>query len=227
MRNRTTAAVVLIGLGLAAMTPAQIQKSGRAYTFRIKFVNGSKIKYKVSVGNKAPGANGGLEVLYPVIQTVVGVKSKVGDLVVKSGPMTFNGRPVGSETTYRMSIDDHGKLVGGQIASNSGITAFPEKPLKPGDTWKASVPLTISGLTSGASMLTTQYKFIRMTTYQGKSVAELQLTFKAGGTTYVDGKGTAFVLAKDGIILHSTMRMSVALSSGMEPMAMNVEVARS
>ena len=218
---------VAASICLTSAANAQVTKTGNAYSFRIRFVAGSVIKYKAVVGTTLSSAQQNLRVVYPVVQTVVGVHHGVGDVVVKSGPMQINNQTVGPEGTFRMQVDQRGKLVGGQIAANSGITTFPEKPIRPGQTWTASVPIAAAGINSSGAMVSTTYRFVRMTTFAGKSVAELALSFKAHGAMTVTGTGTAYVLAKDGNIVHSKMSMGVALGANSDPMSVNVEVSRS
>jgi hypothetical protein len=226
LRKALLGASLGLGLCLAASAPAQVSKVGNRFSFRINFKAGGVLKYKTKVSTGTNQGRSSFDIVYPMVQTVVGVHGDVGDVVVKSGPITFNGKPIGPTNTFRMQIDRRGKMVGGQIATDSGITAFPQTPVSPGATWKASVPLSAAAFGGSSSMVTTLYRFVRMTTFHGKPVAELALTFRAGGTTTVSGKGTALILASDGNIVHSTMVMSVTLSQSPEPMSLNVEVTR-
>jgi hypothetical protein len=215
----------VLGLGLVAPACAQITKVGNAYSFRVKFAAGSVIKYNTVVNFSVGGAKQSFST--PMVQSVIGVHHDIADLLLKSGPLKVNGKPAGQQVVTRMSVDRQGQFLEGKDSGSSGITTFPLKPLRLGQTWKGRVPLVLGGLQGNStSTVTTTYRFVRMTTYKNQKVAELALAFKTGGQFAITGAGTAFVLAKDGNMLHSAMKLHVALAANIDPIPVDAEVSR-
>ncbi len=218
---------LLLTTAMIASASAQITRSGRGYLFRIKFQQGAVTRYNTTVSHPAEGGVPALKVSLPIVQTVTGIHNGVANLVVRQGPMVINGNPYGPISSIQMKVNSRGKLVGGEIGANSGITAFPETPVRTGQTWGATVPIAAMGaMSGGASVVTATYRFIKITKHNGRQVAELHVSYSSKGVTPLQGAGVTYLALTDGIVLASTMKMDVTLGKSADPTSVNVVVTR-
>jgi len=224
--NRTRlAAGVFVALTLGAPSAqAQIKKVGNGYQFRLKLTPGETTKYNVSI-KQAASAGQGLSVVLPFKQTTGKISGGVGTINATVGPPVLNGgQPLGEARKITMKINTRGQLVGG-TGSSQGITVFPANPILPGATWKATVPVESFGGSSTNADAT--YRFIRMTSVNGKPAAELAVTLTSNRGGQINGSGRNFISAADGSLLKSSLSMTFSgAQQGAAPMKFNVAITR-
>lgn len=219
-------------LGVAAFSSAQVTKVGGAYQFRLKLTQGASYKYNMVITQQmatGPGG-GGLKINVPFSQKVLSVAGDTATVTYSAGPITMNGSALSPKpTTGTAKISKQGKVVGGGAAAGQGVTVFPAGPIKPGATWTSPVPLGGLGPANGTKANAT-YKFVRVTTVDGKQVAELAVSVASSGQTKVTGSGKTYILLADGAPLKSDLSMSI---SGVQmqgqkapPMKMTLAVRR-
>lgn len=221
----TGLAAAILTLGLCAPAASQVTKAPKGYQFRIRFTPGSTIRYKTVISTSLSGHLGSFEV--PMSRKVVKVHGNVADLLINQGPLRFNGKPVGTVTKIKMSIDRLGRAVGGEQSAASEVTMFPQAAIQPGRLWTASLPIAMAGISGETATVTAAYRFVKMTVYQGQRAALLSVSFtKPGGQVPMTGKGTVYILASDGNILHSTMKFRIDIQQDMQPVSVTAEVSR-
>jgi hypothetical protein len=208
MTNRMTrafalgAAIMLVGAGVAE---AQVTKKGAGYQFRMKFTKGKTTKFKINASVPYPGQPKPITVSSTVVQTVTSVTGNVANISGKVGPTILNGNPMTEEPmTTTAKIDTLGKPVG-NAGGPVSFTTYPANPVKVGQTWNSTVPL--SGIGGGNAAAT--FKFLGMKTMNGKQVADVAVTVNATGQQRASGTGRLLVLASDGLPLKMDLNLKI------------------
>ena len=211
-------------IGLVAIASAQVSKVGSSYLFRQKFVAGGKIKY-ITVISQSMGAQGGISMMMPFSQRIKSVAKGIASLSVTVGPAALNGKSMGKSTSYDMKVNALGQVVGGPQGGAQGVTAFPPKPIRFGQTWTATVPAP--GMGGETSTATATYKFLKMGSLNGKSAAIVSVNLSSTGQFSLSGTGISYLSAADGSLLKNSMSLSATspMTQG-QPITVKVLVTR-
>ncbi len=220
--------VALVSLLVVAATGANAQISPKAggYLFRQKFTKGGKIQYITEITQgMGSSAVQGISMTMPFVQRVTDVSRGIASISVSVGPASLNKKSMGKVSTYQMKVDTQGKVVGGPAGGAQGVTAFPVKPIKFGQTWTATVPAPRMG--GEQSTATAVYKFLKMGSYRGKRAAVVAVTISTNGGFALTGGGTSYLSAEDGSVLGNVMKLTAGNPTGQgAPITVNVSVRR-
>lgn len=197
---------VIALLALAAVSQAQITKSGPGYLFRMKHTAGATLKYGVVSSISGLGANGQpLKITLPMTWKVASVKNGVATIDTLVGPVTMGTGQMGQAEKNRIQIDSLGKLTG-QAGSGQQVTpTFPTSPVKIGGSWSANAPIELP--MQGQQKITATYTFKGMKMVNGKQMAELAV--KTSGSA--SGTGTMLLLASDGSLFKSNINLNLKM----------------
>lgn len=197
---------VIALLALAAVSQAQITKSGPGYLFRMKHTAGATLKYGVVSSISGFGANGQpMQITLPMTWKVASVKNGVATIDTLVGPVTMGKSQMGQAEKNRIQIDSLGKLTG-QAGSGQQVTpTFPQAPVKIGGSWSANAPIELP--MQGQQKITATYTFKGMKTVNGKQMAELSV--KTSGSA--SGTGTMLLLASDGSLFKSNINLNLKM----------------
>ncbi|MBL8048878.1 MAG: hypothetical protein JNJ45_09375 [Chthonomonas sp.] len=202
------AGLVLAG---AETTQAQITKQGDAYLFRIKFTPGQTIKYLMNMN--MTGTPQPMNMNMTVSQKVKSVKGTTATIEA-----TTSGIPGQKPMTQTMTIDNRGRATGAGAAGGSQV-AYPEGPVKVGQTWKGQLPGMGQGMGGDAT-----YKLVAIKTVNGKQVAQVSLSMNLsqGTAMKMSGTGTMYIFMSDGSL--STMSMNTNMSMKQDKQTMNMKM---
>lgn len=219
--NNTKSIFAALSL-LACLSPlsvdAQIVKKGNAgYLMRMKYFKGQTQSFLMDTSISGLGQAGGkpMSIPVPMSQTVKDLQGKIATIEFKVGPVKFGGntQPV---RTFTAKMDDRGNQIGKSSDQNFGAK-LPEKPVRIGGTWTASVPFNGGGMSPGGTM-TSLYKLNAIKNVQGKQVAEIKVLIKAPTTgTGPSGGGTLYLLTADGSLLKADMNMNMPMPGQATP----------
>lgn len=201
---------ILIAATLAAMTcaaSAQITKSGQGYLFRMQHKAGATFKYSVAstlTGSTASTAP--MKFTLPMTWKVLSVKNGVATIDTTVGPVSMGSSTMMQPTKNRIQLDARGRLVGNAGTGQQVTPALPEKPIKVGQSWSASAPVDLP--MQGDKKVNATYTFKGFKTVNGKQMAELLVKT----TGQAAGSGTMLLLASDGSLFRSSLRMNLAMN---------------
>lgn len=215
-------------LGVLALTTlyttgmGQVTKSGNAYSFKAKYVKGTKTTYVTSINVEGPQT---MAMSMSVMTTVVDVQNGVGTVKVKTSGMTMNGKPMngnsGKEMTVKMNAE--GKAVGGDTPNNVASN-LPAKPVAVGGTWTADTTVNAAG---GPTKVKANYKFLRIESVGGKQVAVIDMNMSGGSAQLtIKGQGVQRILMADGSMFSTNMTMNMSAPQFPKPMTMKMAVTR-
>jgi len=195
------ASLALVSLAMGQVTP---NKGG--YLLRMKFRKGI-IQFDTTISQvAAPGK--GMKVGMPFTQRIVKVDKGVASMAMVIGPMKLNGKSFGeAQVTKVIEVTPQGIVHGAETMSGQGLTILPEKPVRPGDTWTSSI--TVPSVGSATATASATYQFVRLLTYQGKSVAELRTKIVSNRGGDISGGGTTLLLVSDGSLFRSNLQMKI------------------
>lgn len=209
---------------VATLAQGQIKRVGSGYLFRQKYTAGTQIKY-ITVVSQGMGGKTGISMTMPFLQRITAVSKNVASITVTVGPASLNGKPMGKTSSFEMRVNSQGLVVGGPQGAAQGVTAFPLKPIKVGQTWTAVVPAP--GMGNQASTATATYKFLKMGSVKGKPVAVVAVSLSSQGGFALSGSGVSYLSGEDGSLIYNSMQLKAAspMSQG-EPITINVLVKR-
>lgn len=182
---------------------AQITKDGAGYRIKAKFTKGQTLKYDMSIQTKGKDvpANAA-KMSMPFSLTVKEVNKGIATV-------QYKGEMMGQKLDQTIKINEFGKVVQGN--SVSGVSAhFPNRVLKPGDSWKMDIPVN-SPMAAGMKMNGT-YKFVGIKRVNGRELAEIAVDMKGSGGTggmTLTGKGTMFYLVSDGQLWSASINQNM------------------
>ena len=187
--------------GLAALGAAQVTKVGNGYDIKVKYAPGKTYNYALNTAvNMMGGPSGtprGQNVNMVLKQKVLSVTKGVATIQASS-----SGGPQGSTPPQTIKVDSRGKVVGGQ-SQFSFLNGFPARPLKVGETWKATTSLPMGPAGSGKANVA--YTFRGMKNVGGKSVAQIDYRVTMAGAIAMTGSGTSYLAASDGQLVSSML----------------------
>lgn len=182
--------------------------------FKIALSEGDKYGYKLSMsmdGTAPAGTPGGTEVSMKLDIDqeceVTSVKDGQMSIQIKNTNVEASG-PLASEITKGLEsststvvVDDRGRVINQEGAVDAGGGAggtiyFPDKKVKPGDTWEKNTPGP-----NGQSILAT-YRFEAVHVLDGETVARISMTptAVAEGVT-LEGRSDYFVDLDTGMVV--------------------------
>lgn len=205
MKNLFTILVV----ATAALSSAQVTKSGNAYLFRMKYAQGNVLKYSVLSTIGGMSQNGQpMKFTLPMIWKVVSVAKGVSTIDTTVGPVSMGGnQPMMQATKNRIQLDNRGRLVGQPGTGQQVTPALPEKPIRVGQSWSSTAPINLP--TQGESKISATYTFKGVKVVEGKPMAELAV--KTSGQAV--GSGTMLLMMKDGTLFRSQLKMDLQMTS--------------
>jgi hypothetical protein len=202
--------LLLTGLGLVCIAPAQITKNGNSYLMRMKYKAGSTFSYSVvstlgGLNNKS--TNKPVTISLPMIWKVVSVTNGVATVDTTVGPVTMGGESMMQPTKNRIQVDAKGKVIGQAGAGQQVTPALPEKAVRIGQSWSASAPIELP--MQGQSKVNATYTFKGLKTVNGKPMVELGVVT----TGKAKGKGTMLLFMSDGSLYRSNIQMTLQMSA--------------
>jgi hypothetical protein len=165
---------------------AQVTQKGETYLLRVKYTEGTVLKFSTST-TTSMSKNPIKMVVQMKVKKVTPVKSMI----------EFN---LGG-STMNVEVDSRNKAIGSGAAS--AFTTFPEKPVKVGESWKGTTPMT--GPTGGSGNVTTKYTFRGIKTEDGKKVAKIEVSVSGAMTS----TGSMSVLVSDGTLYSMTSSLTM------------------
>lgn len=195
--------------GLAAFGASQVTKVGNGYDIKVKYAPGKTYNYALNtVVNMAGGPGGGRSQNLNMVlkQKVVGVKNGVATIQASS-----SGGPGGQTPAQTIKVDSRGKVVGGKSQFNL-LNGFPARPLKVGETWKATTDFPMGP--GGNGKANVAYTFKGMKNIGGKSVAQIDYRVTMAGAMAMTGSGTSYLAASDGQLVSSTLAGNMKINMG-------------
>jgi len=202
--------LIIVGVTAAALSSAQISRSGNSYLFRMNYAPGMVLKYDVLSTIGGMSQNGQpMKFTLPMVWNVLSVKNGVSTIDTVVGPISMGGgkEPMVQATKNRIQLDKRGRLVGQPGTGQQVTPALPEKPIRVGQSWSASAPINLP--MQGEKKISATYTFKGVKTVQGKPVAELAV--KTSGQA--NGTGTMLLLVKDGSLFRSQLKMDLMMTS--------------
>ncbi len=194
--------IVAAALALTAFSAqAQVTSSSKGYLLRMKYTKGATIKYTIS-SMIGMGTKPNPPVISPMIIKVLSTTKDSATLKMTVGPITNNGHVVKPAQTAETKVDSMGRPSGGPSSMMMG-GAYPEKPIKVGQTWTSNVPMAQIG-----GNATAKFIFRGIKTVNGRRLAliGIGLSSAAAGVS-VTGKGEMQALASDGTMYHMNLNV--------------------
>jgi len=191
--KKTAITISLLGC-LACVALAQVTKTTGGYLFRYKFLKGRVYTYTIVSSVSIPSSQKPLTINGPFVETVNGVKGTNGQITVVFGPLSTGGKPAVAKTTRSFTETNLGGVADAEDVQQM-FMQLPEGPKKPGDTWTGQTSVAAMG---SDSVVKAKYRFLGMTTVQGKPAARVAMTMTSVGSANASGTGTLVVLADDG-----------------------------
>ncbi|MEQ1933694.1 MAG: hypothetical protein ABL962_07435 [Fimbriimonadaceae bacterium] len=195
-RFRTLAACAVALFAVGAQ--AQVSKKGDAYLFRLKWKQGAVMKHNMLIDTPM----GKMQSV--MTQKVLSVDAKGVGTVKGSTTMSGPGMPTGGKPIVTTTkIDPQGNVIGtGATSANFGSMSVPKDPIKIGKQWTGTFKMGQAGGDGSAT-----YKFTRMHSIGGVAVAEISISLKMTGAMPMNGSGSMFVRADNGMTHSMTMTM--------------------
>lgn len=194
-------------VGLSTFATAQITKSGQGYLFRMSHKSGTTFRYSVASTLTSTNQSAApMKFTLPMIWKVLGVKNGVATIDTTVGPVTMGTSTMMQPTKNRIQLDARGRLVGKAGTGQQVTPALPEKPIKVGQSWSASAPVDLP--MQGDNKVNATYTFKGFKTVNGKQMAELAVKT----TGQAAGSGTMLLLASDGSLFRSNIRMNLQMA---------------
>lgn len=190
-------------LGVAALAPAQITKSGSGYLFRVRYKKGQVIRFAST--NTVKGAmqgEGAMSVTLPIVLKVTDTDDKFATIRMTVGPAKAGGQVLTSAQSAVMKLDNQNKAQNSEAGSPVNAQ-LPEKPIRIGQSWTAMAPINTAD--GSVQRLDATYKFQGVKTIKGRGVAVV--TYKFEGAA--EGSGTMTLLMSDGTLYSNQSKMSV------------------
>lgn len=203
IKNLTVLGLLSITFVGAQSAHAQITKKGDGYLFRIKWTPGQTIKYVMNMSMSGDAMPKPMNMNMSISQKVKKVAGTVATIEATTSGVPGQPKP----QVQTMTIDNRGRATSGAAAGSQ--VAFPEGPVKIGQTWKGSLPGMQQGMAGDAV-----YKLLSVKTVGGKPVAEvgLSLNMKQGGAMSMTGSGTMLIFMADGSLSSMTMNTNMSMS---------------
>lgn len=212
-------------LAVAAVGPAQVTKSGTGFLLRAKYTPGQTLKYVMSSDAAMGGSKQVMKMTSPIVMAVKGVKAGVAEIVVTTGPASLNGQSQGAADKRTVKLDTRNRPIGGPT-NYEAFSSFelPEKPVKPGQSWKGQTKLDTP---MGAVTMAATYTFVGIKTVAGKQVAEIKSAITGSMMGPIKGNSTAYLNVADGM-LHSVSgktRTEVKMSAEAAPIVVEALIS--
>ncbi|HEY3782491.1 MAG TPA: hypothetical protein VGL56_15520 [Fimbriimonadaceae bacterium] len=204
MKAKVLLTIFMVGC-FAALGFSQITKTSHGYLFRYKYVKGRKYTYTFTGSIATPGSSAGIKVDGPFIETVNSVKGTSGQLTITLGPLSSGGKQAVAKVVRIFTANSVGGVADKTVQQM--LTQYPEKPIKPGDTWTGQTSAAAMG---SKSLVKAKYKFEKMTTVNGKPAAQIAMTMTSTGAANASGGGTLLVLAEDGSLWSTQTSLSMS-----------------
>jgi hypothetical protein len=191
---------------LAAQAGAQITSQKGGYQFRLRLVKGATMNYSVEYTVSSPTLpSGSVTVTSPMRIAIGDVVGGAASISESMGPVTMNGKSQPARNVV-VKVNSLGKAVAGQEPGMQGATlAMPEKPVRVGGSWAASIPLNAGG--ANAKQVAVRYKLVRVGMVAGRKVAVLNVAVTGGAT----GSGTALLSVADGFLVSTNMSIKLTV----------------
>jgi hypothetical protein len=184
-----------------AFASAQIVQSKAGYLIFVKFKKGQVIQQNLEM------------------QVVENSKLKSSNQFItkcldvdKSGNSTLevtvaaNGKTPPNKKKLR--IDNHGKPIGQTIDGYSGTFAWPDVPMKMGQSWLGDINMVGTGQEAGGAIKST-YKLAGIKTINGVKVASIATVLNVGGSFAISGTGMIYVRFSDGQLHHADFNLAL------------------
>ena len=184
----------LLFLAVHSLSQGQITQSKAGYLIFVKFNKGEVIKQ--NIGMMADGNSKLKSTTQYAIKCIGTDKNKVSTLEV-----TVSAGGKVAQTRKKMLIGKHGEPYGEKIEGYGGSFAWPNKPIKMGQSWVGNVSLAGTGQGNAGAIKST-YKLAGIKSIGGVKVACISSVMKVGGSFDVSGTGMIYVKFSDGQ-LHS------------------------
>ncbi len=220
IRTSILAACLASGLFLTlAKTDAQISKTSRGYTMKMKWVKGQSMTYIMNT--KMTGTKQQIpDMKMPMKMRVTDVTNGVATIQTAVGPFGKGGKA--TETTVK--IDSTGRPVGGnnQMMSSFGAAGFPKHPIKIGESWKSSLPVQTP---MGSMNVVSVYRFKGVNRIGGKEVADLDVRISgASKGMSLSGGGTMTLFTSDASLARANFNQNISMSGKSSGQGMNMKM---
>ena len=114
------------------------------------------------------------------------------------------------ESKRQIKVDRHGKPVGQNIDGFSGNFAWPDTPIKVGQTWIGEMNMAGPGqVQAGGIGFKSSYKLVGIQTIKGVKVAAISANIDVKGTYDVSGTGMIYVRFSDGQLHSADFHMNL------------------
>jgi hypothetical protein len=194
----------LIWLGLFlcwSVAPAQITQQKDGYLIFVKYKKGQTITQDMSMN--AVG-NTKLKSTSRFMTKCLDV-DKNGNSTIE---VTVAGNGKAKATKKKLKVDNHGKPIGNSIDGYSGSFAWPDKPVRVGDSWIGNITMASAGQGAGGSIKST-YKFAGIKTVKGVRVASIAAVLNVGGSFEISGTGMIYVRFSDGQLENADFNLAL------------------
>lgn len=197
--------IVCAALSICALSAnAQISHSKQGDLITIKYTKGQTLRYNLSMEAKD------LKRAPTKVQIITQCLSiaKDGTATLKVSTPAGPGKP---PYVRNVVIDKHGKPLGQRLEGFSGNFMWPNKPIKPGQTWKGDMNMAAAG--QGQGDLKATYKYEGIKKINGKPVAVISTYMDLSGEYNIAGTGKIYVRVADGQLDNAIFNMGMMQTS--------------
>lgn len=192
---------------LASSASAQVTRKGSGYLLRTKYTKGKTLRYatSTSVATQQPNAQP-MKLSVPLTMVVQNVQNGIATIQLKMGAAKMGNQVLTNGQSTTVKLNSRNVLQGANAsAANASLAAqFPANPVKVGQSWTASAP--ISGMGGGGPQnLKATYTFRGIKTVGGRQIATI--TYRVSGAA--SGSGSMTLLATDGTLFSNTAKLAV------------------
>ncbi len=180
----------LLLISSCSLASAQIVQSKAGYLIFVKFKKGQVIQQ--SLGMRAV-ENAKLKSSTQFVTKCLEVDKKGSSTLEVTVSANGNTPP----DKKKLRVDNHGKPIGQTIEGYSGTFAWPDYPVKVGQSWIGDIKMVGAGQQPGGAVKST-YKFAGVKTINGQKVASIATVMNVGGSFAISGTGMIYIRFSDG-----------------------------
>lgn len=190
---------MVMALGIAASSSAQVVQKKGGYIIFIKYTKGQVLKQNISMIAPSTKVTTNTQIVTKCLDV-----DKNGIATLEVSTPTAPGKP---PSKRKVKVDRHGKPVGNAIDGFSGNFMWPETPLKIGQTWDGNVNMGGAGQSGGS--MRALYKLAAIKNLNGTKVAVITTVLDVSGQFDVAGTGTIYVRVSDGQLDSATFNVGL------------------